>query len=324
MLILNIIILAAGFVALIKGAGWFVDGSSALARRFHVPGVIIGLTIVAMGTSAPELAVSVSAALQGANGIALGNVTGSDIFNLFCVLGICAMIHEIPVDGGILKRDFLVAASSAVLTLLLAGYGVLFSGGFLQKHMDETAGELGRGEGLTLLACFIIYMIVLIAHAGKSDQEEQAQCLSAGKCLLLIALGLTLIIAGGQAVVNSAKDIAAAMGMSETLVGLTIVAVGTSLPELVTSVVAAGKGETGLAVGNAVGSNIFNLLLILGLSTSIHPVVVNMASVYDLVILVIASVITFIFAMEGRSIKRLEGIVMVLLYAAYVIFAAVR
>ena len=128
MLILNIFILAAGFVALIKGAGWFVDGSSALARRFHVPGVIIGLTIVAMGTSAPELAVSVSAALQGANGIALGNVTGSDIFNLFCVLGICAMIHEIPVDGGILKRDFLVAASSAVLTLLLAGYGVLFSG----------------------------------------------------------------------------------------------------------------------------------------------------------------------------------------------------
>ena len=281
-----------GFVALIKGADWFVDGSSALARNFRVPGVIIGLTIVALGTSAPELAVSTSAALQGANEIALSNVVGSNIFNLLCVLGVCAIIHAVPVEEGILKRDFPLSIAATVVVLL---------------------------------AAFVAYIALLIYDARKHPgKEETGEVIPLWKCFLLIVVGLILIIAGGQAVVCSAKAIAKALGMTETLIGLTIVAVGTSLPELVTSIVAARKGEAGLAVGNVVGSNIFNLLFILGISSAIHPIAVNVASVYDMMILIVASILTCAFSMKGKSIRRTEGIFMVLFYLADMVFAVMR
>lgn len=323
-LFLNILLLAVGFLALIKGADFFVDGSSALAKNFKVPGVIIGLTIVAMGTSAPELAVSTSAALKGANEIALSNVTGSNIFNLLGVLGICAMIHPLPIEPVIMKRDFPLSIGISLLTLGAVGLPFMLKGNITSAAMSDNVGEVSRIFSIILLVLFVSYIVILIRSARKSpQQEENSELTPLWKCALLILVGLVCIIAGGQFVVNSAKAIASAFGMSETLIGLTIVAIGTSLPELVTSVVASRKGENGLAVGNVVGSNIFNLLFILGISGAIHPITVNLASVTDLAVLVVVSVITMIFA-RTKNIGRAEGAVMVLIYAADVVFAVLR
>ena len=323
-LFLNILLLAVGFLALIKGADFFVDGSSALAINFKVPSVIIGLTIVAMGTSAPELAVSTSAALKGANEIALSNVTGSNIFNLLGVLGICAMIHPLPIEPVIMKRDFPLSIGITLLTLGAVGLPFVLKGNITSAAMSDNVGEVSRIFGIILLVLFVSYIAMLIHSARKSpQQEENSELTPLWKCALLILMGLVCIIAGGQFVVNSAKAIAATFGMSETLIGLTIVAIGTSLPELVTSVVASRKGENGLAVGNVVGSNIFNLLFILGISGTIHPITVNLASVTDLAVLVVVSIITMIFA-RTKNIGRAEGAVMVLIYAADVVFAVLR
>lgn len=325
MMLLYLSLLAAGFAALMKGADLFVDGSSALAGSFKVPKVIIGLTIVAMGTSAPELAVSTSAALQGANEIALSNVVGSNIFNLLCVLGLCAVIHPLPVDKVIQKRDIPISILITVLLLLMTGSGVLFNGKFLQMEMNEVAGGASRITGVVLLAIFFGYILYLIINAkNKAGDEEPEQTISLWKSTAFILIGLVLIVGGGQAVVYGAKTLAKAFGMSETLIGLTIVAAGTSLPELVTSVVAAKKGETGLAVGNVVGSNIFNILFILGISSAIHPIGVNTASIYDMVILIGISILVFLFVMKGKPVNRIEGTIMLLIYAADMVFAVIR
>ncbi|MBR1771658.1 MAG: calcium/sodium antiporter [Lachnospiraceae bacterium] len=325
MFLIYVLLLVVGFVALIKGADFFVDGSAALAGKFRVPGVIIGLTIVALGTSAPELAVSTAAAIQGANEIALSNVVGSNLFNLLCVLGICALIHPVPVEKAILKRDFPVSVAATVLVLGFAGTNLLMSGQFAQVSMADNVGRVSRVAGGLLILLFMAYIVYLIRDAGKHKAEEPAEAeRSMGKCAALIILGLVLIVVGGQMVVYSAKEIARAVGMTETLIGLTIVAVGTSLPELVTSIVAARKGETGMAVGNVVGSNIFNLMFILGISAALTPVAVNFASVCDLLILLAISLLTWMFAISGGRIRRVEGLVMVAAYTADVIFAVIR
>ncbi len=323
-IILNVVLLIVGFIGLIKGADFFVDGSSALARIFKVPGVIIGLTIVALGTSAPELAVSTAAAVQGANEIALSNVVGSNIFNLLCVLGVCALIRPIPVDKSIVKRDFSFYILITVGLFTAVGIRLLSGFDFFKTDLLENIGVISRSIGIVMLIIFTAYIITLIVLAKRSEtSEDSGKNMPVWKCILLIAVGLACIIIGGQLVVENAKAIAAFFGMSETLIGLTIVAVGTSLPELVTSVVAARKGENGLAVGNVVGSNIFNILFILGLSSTIHPIAVNYASVIDLFILIIVSVVTYVFSLT-KKISRAEGAVMVLMYAATVIFAIVR
>lgn len=324
--ILDILILVVGFVLLIKGADWFVDGSAALAKNFKVPGVIVGLTIVALGTSAPELAVSTVAAIQGSNEIALSNVVGSNIFNLMVVLGVCAVIHKVPVDRSILKRDFPFSIIITVMILFMTSYKVVFSDKlFSPSGMLEDAGKAARWIGIILLVLFVSYITVLIVDARRHpENEEISDLLSIGKCIGLIILGIAMIVGGGEAVVRSAKSIAKAAGMSETLIGLTIVAVGTSLPELVTSIVAARKGETGLAVGNVIGSNIFNLLFILGVSSTIHPIAVNYASVYDLIILIVFSIIVYIISYSKKTIGRFAGILMLGLYIGDVVFAALR
>lgn len=325
MIVLYLLLLAVGFAALMKGADLFVDGSSALAGNFKISKVIIGLTIVAMGTSAPELAVSTSAALQGANEIALSNVVGSNIFNLLCVLGICAVIHPVPVDQVIRKRDIPVSIVITVLLLLMTSGRVLFNGDFLQVGMNEIAGSLSRFTGIVLLLIFFCYIFYLMIDAKKNAaDEEPEENIPLWKCAVLILAGLALIIGGGQAVVYGAKAVAQVFGMSETLIGLTIVAVGTSLPELVTSIVAAKKGENGLAVGNIVGSNIFNILFILGISSTIHPLGVNGASIYDMILLTGASVFVFLCAMKGKEISRTEGMIMLLIYAGDMVFAVIR
>ena len=324
MLFLNILLLIVGFAALVKGADFFVDGSSALAHTFKVPGVIIGLTIVALGTSAPELAVSTSAAIQGANEIALSNVVGSNIFNLLMVLGVCAIIRPIPIEKVILKRDFPL---SIIVTAAL--FGVLAIPLFTGKAqwtapVSTVVSEVSRPIGIGLLVIFAAYMAFLIYVSRKNPTEDDlAENMPVWNSLLLILIGLACIVIGGQLVVENAKSIAAAFGMSETLIGLTVVALGTSLPELVTSIVAARKGEHGMAVGNVVGSNIFNLMFILGISSTIHPVAVNLASVTDLAILVVVSAVVFIFSLT-KKINRIEGAVMVLMYIGTMAYAIIR
>lgn len=323
-MVLWVLLLIAGFVALIKGADLFVDGSSSVAAIFKVPSVIIGLTIVAMGTSAPELAVSTSAAIKGANEIALSNVVGSNLFNLLMVLGVCATISPIPIDDAIKKRDYPFMIIITALLFAALGICAVMTVDFSAVAMSDSVSKVSRPIGIALLVAFILYITVLIVSAKKNkSQGDPVKTMSLPKSILFILLGVALIVAGGQAVVESAKKIATAFGMSETLIGLTIVAMGTSLPELVTSVVAARKGENGLAVGNVVGSNIFNLLLILGVSATIHPISVNFASIIDFAILIVVSIVVWLFSLTKR-INRGEGIVMILMYAATIVFAALR
>ena len=332
--VVSIILLVLGFVGLIKGADIFVDGSSALARLANIPEVVIGLTIVALGTSAPELAVSVSAALQGSNEIAISNVTGSNLFNLLGMLGICALFKPLPVMKDILKRDYPLSILATAVLIMMIGVPAFP----VKKGMDvgTEVSTLFRPCGLLLLVGFVIYIAALILQVMKSPREDgeaevtgqlaeqPAEKKSLPVILLMILGGIGLIILGGEVVVNSARTLAGLAGMSETLIGLTIVAIGTSLPELVTSVVAARKGQTELAVGNVIGSNLFNILFILGVSVSIHPITVNLASLLDLCMLLFVSVLTYVFAETNKNINRMEGVVMVAIYALDMVWAAMR
>ena len=329
MIIKYIAILIIGFAALVKGADVFVDGSVMLAKKLKVSSMIIGLTIVAFGTSAPELAVSTIAAIRGSNDLALSNVTGSNIFNLLCVLGACAILSPVPSSKETLKRDMPIAILSTVVVWMFGG-GLFFStkAGSLASLKNMEMGIVSRAEGLILILSFAGYMCWLVKSArGESKPEENNlnnSDIPMVKCLLSMLIGLALIILGGQGVVESAKSIAFLFGLSETLVGLTIVAVGTSLPELVTSVVAAKKHETGLAVGNVVGSNLFNLMFILGVTAMINPVAVNFESFMDILVLTVVSILTYVFLATKREINRFEGIVMIGIYIAQVAYAIVR
>lgn len=317
MIFVNFLVLVIGFAALIKGADLFVDGSAALARKFHVPSLIIGLTIVAFGTSAPELAVSTTAALNHSNEIALSNVIGSNMFNLLVVLGFCALFSPVPVSSEIIKRDFPMSILMTVLVLV-------FGGGLIAgKAAGSTVGMISRPEGLILLIVFAVYMFLLVRSAMHSQTEEEAvqEDISLRKCFFLIVVGIALIVAGGQAVVNSAKSIAYFFGMSETLVGLTIVAVGTSLPELVTSIVASRKHENGLAVGNVVGSNMFNIMFILGTTAVLNPLPVTFELSVNLLFLLLISAVTFVFVTTGKQLNRAEGAIMCMMYVGQAAFA---
>ena len=317
MLILAIVKLVIGFVLLVKGADMFVDGSSSLAKRFRIPTVIIGLTIVAFGTSAPELAVSMSAALKGSNDIAIGNVVGSNIFNTLVVLGASAALTPIAVEKGIIKKDYPLSIFAAVLLAVLS-LDILFG---------KDAMTIGRVDGILLLVCFAFFLYTTIKTALKGNgegEEEEIKNLPMWKCLLFIALGLAGIVIGGDLSVDGAKEIARAFGLSEALIGLTIVAFGTSLPELVTSIVAAKKGESDIAVGNVVGSNIFNIFLILGTSATILPMNVSSSYVFDMAVLVATMVIPFVFIAKTKKVSRLQGLLMIAAYVIYTVYLIIR
>ena len=302
------ILLILGFILLIKGADLFVDGASSVAAKLKVPSLIIGLTVVSMGTSMPEAAVSISASLSGDNGISLGNVIGSNIFNLLMVVGVSSAILPIVTDRDILKRDVPINIGITVLLGIM-----LFD------------GNLSRLDALILLLILAAYMFLLIRSALKNRVEaEETKVLSWVKSILFVIIGVAAIIGGGQLVVNSAKTIAMALGMSETLVGLTVVAIGTSLPELVTSIVAAKKGNSGIAMGNVIGSNIFNILFILGMAGIIKPMTADAAFFIDTGILLAASVLMLLFAYTKRKTNRVEGIISVLLYIAYTAYIIMR
>lgn len=327
-MILNLVVLIIGFVALIKGADLFVDGSASIARRLGVPGVIVGLTVVAMGTSAPELAVSISAGLSGSNEIAVSNVIGSNLFNLLVVLGVCALMKPLPVEPGIKKRDYPLMIGATVLLLGFSSIHIIFGPRPDLAQPMATAGTITRVGGILFMLIFILYMFFTVRAAKKmrttDTSEEDSTPEPLGKSLLFIIIGLAMIVVGGDGVVESAKNLAMMWGMSETLVGLTIVAIGTSLPELVTSIVASVKGENGMALGNAIGSCAFNLLLILGTSSTIRPIPVTVASFFDIAILLVVCVGAYFFVCSGRKITRAEGGIMVAAYAAYTVYAIMR
>lgn len=302
------LLLIVGFVLLIKGADFFVDGASSVAAKLKVPSLIIGLTVVSMGTSMPEAAVSISASLGGDNGISLGNVIGSNIFNLLMVVGISSVILPIATDRDILKRDMPV---NIIITAVLCV--MLFD------------GKLSRLDAGILLVLLAVYLFILIRSALKNREEgEETKVLTWFKSILFVVLGAAAIIGGGQLVVDNAETIALNLGMGETLVGLTVVAFGTSLPELVTSIVAAKKGDSGIAMGNVVGSCIFNILFILGMAGVISPMEAEKAFKIDTLILIGVSLIMLLFAFTKKKTNRLEGATCVLIYAAYTAYIIMR
>ena len=322
-LILVLVFLVIGFAFLMKGADFFVEGSSSITKRLKVPPIIIGLTIVAMGTSLPETAVSVTASLVNNNELAVSNVVGSNIFNLMVVVGVCSILTPILVQKETIRRDI---PFSMICALLLLGLGILAVG-------DTIGMRLGHLDGMILLGFFAGYIVAMIRSAMKAraagknvdmeELEEEIGILSWPKSILFIVGGALAIAFGGDLTVDAASRIAIDLGMSQTLVGLTIVSIGTSLPELVTSVVAARKNEVDMAVGNAVGSNIFNILMVLGVASAINPVALIRENIIDIVILIVFSLIVWIYAATKQRISRKEGISMVcmyLIYAGYIIW----
>lgn len=306
--VLPYILLIIGFVLLVKGADFFVDGASSIAAKLKVPSLIIGLTVVSMGTSLPEAAVSISASLKESNAISLGNVIGSNIFNLLMVVGVSSVILPIVTDKDVLKRDMPVNIASTIILLVML--------------LD---GTLGRIEAAILLLLLIAYILFLIRSALKSRIEaDETKILSWTKSLIFVVAGAAAIIFGGNMVVDNAKTIAATLGMDDTLIGLTVVAFGTSLPELVTSIIAARKGDSGIAMGNVVGSCIFNILFILGMAGVISPMTADSTFFIDTSILIGICLMMLLFAFTKKKTDRVEGAISVLVYIAYTAYIIMR
>lgn len=302
-MLLQILLLAVGFVMLVKGADWFVDGASGIAEKFKIPQLVIGLTIVAMGTSAPEAAVSISAALKGSADITIGNIVGSNILNILIILGLSAVITTLAVAKSTVHYElpFLIC-----ITVLLGLQG-----------LDGTISLL---DGIVQLVLFAAYLVYLLIMAKKNPEEpEKPKQLKLWKALLFTVIGLGLVVWGSDLAVDAATSIARILGLSERFIGLTIVALGTSLPELFTSVSAARKGNADIAIGNIVGSNIFNILFVVGLSALIVPVPFASGFLFDTIVATAAAVLLLLCCIKGRKLKRWHGIVMLLGYVAYFI-----
>ena len=307
-ILLQFLILAAGFVMLIKGADWFVDGASSIAAKFGIPQLVIGLTIVAMGTSAPEAAVSISAAVKGSADITIGNIVGSNIINVLVILGVASVIIPIAVSVSTIRYEmpFMIGISGVLLLLGLDG-------------------TITRLDGLVLIALFICYLSYLFIQAkkGRTDAEERPQEVIIWKAILFLLIGLVMIILGSNFAVDAASKIAAAFGMSERFIGLTVVALGTSLPELCTSVMAARKGNADIAIGNIVGSNVFNILFVVGLSSMVINVPYQSKFIFDMCIAIAAAVLLLVFCILGRKkLRRWGGAFMLLGYCGYFAYIA--
>ncbi|GAA0499472.1 calcium/sodium antiporter [Salinibacillus aidingensis] len=313
------IFLVIGFIFLIKGADFFVDGASNIARLLRVPSIIIGLTIVSLGTSSPEATVSIVAALEDSAEVSLGNVIGSNIFNLTLVVGTAAIIFPLKVETETVRKEipFTLLASVALL--------VVMSDVTLEGLNDNF---ITRSDGLIFLLFLYIFMSYVIEVALKNRKNTEADAMAVdvtwGKNILVTIFGLTGIIIGGELVVSNATEIAYRWGMSETLTGLTIVSIGTSLPELVTSVTAALKKESEIALGNIVGSNIFNILFVLGVSSAITPLAVNGKVFTDVYLMLLITVVLLIFSRTNFRVGKREGLILIAFYIAYMVYIILR
>lgn len=304
---MSFILLLIGFLLLIKGADYFVDSASAIARKFHIPSMIIGLTIVSIGTSLPELSVSLTSALIGKNDLAVANVVGSNIFNILMGLGVTSIISKLPIEKNTIENDipFLNIIGSILLMMML----------------NLT---LNRFEGILLIGLLIGFLFYIIKPVLNNKEESNEESKLSFKTILLGILGVVGIILGGDMVVDSASNIAKMFGMSQNLIGLTVVALGTSLPEFVTSVIAGIKGENEIAVGNIIGSNIFNILMILGISSIISPIVISFISVIDIMFMIAIGILLYVFVVKSKTLKRYQGIVFIFLYIGYISYTIFR
>jgi len=314
------LLLLIGFALLIKGADFFVEGASKIAQALHVSPLLIGLTIVAFGTSSPEATVSIVAALEENAGVAIGNVVGSNIFNITFVVGLTALLSPLKVESETIRKEipFTLLASTALL--------ILISDISLQSL---SANFITRGDGyifLLFFAIFLYYIFEVARHSRDRMKEENTTVEKPpwGKNIFFTIGGLAAIILGGDLTVNSATEIAYSFGMSETLVGLTIVAVGTSLPELITSITAAIKKQSEIALGNIVGSNIFNILFVLGAASVISPLAVDPKIVVDVVLMIILTVVLLIFSRSNSRIGKIEGVILAVAYIIYMIYIILR
>lgn len=306
MMFLQVIILLAGFLFLVKGADWFVEGAASIAKKLGIPQLIIGLTIVAMGTSMPEAAVSITAAINKNAGITIGNVVGSNILNIFIILGITAVITNVAIQKSTLLYEI---PFMTVITIILLIFGI-------------TGSEVTFIEGVIFWILFLIYLGYLFVMAKKGNDQEEAEAKDnpVWKCMLLMVIGGILVVKGSDFAVSGATEIARYFGMSERFIGLTIVALGTSLPELVTSVTAARRGNTGIAIGNIVGSNIFNILFVIGTTALICTVPFESKFIIDIVIAVLCGVILWIGTFRHKELRKPCGVVMLLCYVAYFLY----
>lgn len=309
---IQILLILAGFVMLIKGADLLVDGSSAIAKKMRISEIVIGLTIVSIGTSMPELFVSTTSAIQGASDISIGNIIGSNICNLLLILGLSAVIHPVKFQK---QTKLIENPMSIILTIIF----------FVICNANQ---DVSRAEGAILIILFVAFLIYTIVMGKKSQDDvilelslEEAKKISVIKNVMLIILGIVALKIGGDLVVDNAKLVATALNVSEKIIGLTIVAIGTSLPELVTSVTAAIKGESDIAIGNIIGSNIFNMLLIIGTSAMIHPITYNITYNSQMMILFVAMILMSIFPFirPKDELSRKNGLILVLLYVFYMI-----
>ena len=314
-MIIDILLLFAGFVALIFGANSLVDAASSIAVKVGIPNIVIGLTIVAFGTSAPELVVNLFAAISGSTEMVLGNVLGSNIFNILGILGISAIIYPLTVKTSTTWLEIPLSLLAAICVLII-GADIFLDG--------ATANAITRSEGIVLLLFFIIFLVynLTVAKAGGEEEEMETKSYTTGKAVLFIILGLAGLILGGRLIVDSAVSIAEVIGLSERVIGLTVVSIGTSLPELATSIIAVRKKNVDIAIGNVVGSNIFNIFLILGVSTTVAPLQLDAGAFFDIFVNIAASFLLFIyiFTGKGRKVERWEGILMLGLYIAYVTY----
>lgn len=311
-LIISIILLVIGFVLLIKGADVFVDGASNVAYHYKISTLVVGLTIVAFGTSAPEAAVSITSSFAGSNAISLGNVVGSNIFNILCVVGISALIGKLSVEQDLIDRDFPFTVISSIGLLLIAYF----------------LGKISRLLGAIFLIVLFIYIYHMIKkskeHAESVGEEVGEARLSIPKAAAYIVIGIAGVIIGSNFVVDGASDIASFFGLSDALIGLTVVAIGTSLPELVTSITALKKGENGMVIGNVLGSCIFNILFILGISSVIIPMPIDPEMIADIAFMTAITILGAIFAKSQKEVDKKEGFVLFALFVLYMIFIILR
>ncbi len=313
---IDIISLIGGFLVIILSAGWLVDGASSLAKRLGISDIVIGLTIVAFGTSSPELTVNIFSAVSGATDIAIGNIIGSNICNILLILGVSSLIYPLAINNNTKWKEIPLSLLAAVVLLIMTNDMVLNS--------DASSNFLSRGDGLVLLCFMMIFLsyTYILALKGVADIEEHVEILSVWKSILLVFAGLAGLFLGGKYLVAGAVDIARMIGISEKVIGLTIVAVGTSLPELATSAVAAYKKKTDIAVGNVIGSNIFNIFFVLGITSVIRPLPFSSTINMDIAVCIAASLLLFLTTMSFKrsSIDRVEGIFFLFLYVSYLVY----
>lgn len=299
---LSLLILLVGVTFLVFGANFLVDGASVIAKKFNIPNIVIGLTIVAFGTSAPELVVNVISAMNGKSAITLGNVIGSNIINVLIILGITALIYPLTVARNTVKYEIPIALFASILTYILSKNGVL-----------------SKFDGLILLGCFILFLLynTYLTVTNNEESELEVKNYTLPIAIVITILGFVLLVFGGKFIVDSAVELARNFGISERIISITVVSLGTSLPELATSVIAAFKKNTDIAIGNVVGSNIFNTFLILGVSATISPIDISSGAFIDLILNIVASLLLFIFVLRKYRLNRIHGLLFLTVYSAY-------